>query len=161
LLIETAKTLKGSTRRLFIARTVAELGRDGQRLAQHELGWNRETLRKGTHQLKIGCPCEEGLHLFRRKPAEVRLPSLRDDIQQIVDRQSQTNPQFRNHRLYTCLTPGEVRRQLIAQKGDTDAELPCEEGIRQWLNRLGYYSVKVQKSLPQKKEPPQRLFSSS
>jgi len=100
---------------------------------------------------KSGVPVKRVCTCFGWKPAEVRLPSLRDDIQQIVDRQSETNPQFRNHRLYTCLTPGEVRRQLIAQKGDTDAELPCEEGIRQWLNRLGYPPKKVQKSLPQKK----------
>jgi len=151
LLIETVKTLQGSTRRLFMARTVAELGRGGQRLAQRELGWNRETIRKGTHELKIGCPCEEGLHRRGRKPAEVRLPSLRDDIQYIVDGQSQTDPQFRNNRLYTRLTPGEVRRQLIAHKGYSDAELPCEEGIRQRLNRLGYHPKKVQKSLPKKR----------
>ena len=38
LLIETAKSLKGSARRVFMARSVKELGAGGQRLAARELG---------------------------------------------------------------------------------------------------------------------------
>ena len=34
----TAAQLKGSARRLFMARTVKELGEGGQRLAERELG---------------------------------------------------------------------------------------------------------------------------
>jgi hypothetical protein len=36
LLIQTAKALKGSERRLFMARTVRVLGEGGQRLAERE-----------------------------------------------------------------------------------------------------------------------------
>jgi len=39
----------------------------------------------------------------------------------MVDSQSQADPQFRSHRLYTRLTAAEVRRQLIAQKGCLDS----------------------------------------
>ncbi len=46
LLLNTAKELKGSARRIFMARTVQILGEGGQRLAERELGWNRGTLRK-------------------------------------------------------------------------------------------------------------------
>ena len=151
LFIETAKTLKGSNRRLFMARTVQELGRGGQRLAQRELGWERKTIRKGTHELRTGITCCDAFTMRGRKPAEARLPNLLKDIHDIVDGQSQTDPQFRNHRLYTRLTPGEVRRQLIDTKGYREAELPAEEGIRQRLNRLGYHPKKVQKSLPKKR----------
>jgi hypothetical protein len=35
--METAKALKGSARRLFLARTVQVLGEGGQRLAEREL----------------------------------------------------------------------------------------------------------------------------
>lgn len=49
--IETSQVLKGSARRLFMARTVKELGPSGQRQAERDLGWNRITLRKGTHAL--------------------------------------------------------------------------------------------------------------
>ncbi len=41
LLLNTAKELKGSARRVFMARTVQALGPGGQRLAERELGWNR------------------------------------------------------------------------------------------------------------------------
>jgi len=54
LLIETAKDLTGSTRRLFMARAVKAMGKDGQRRAERELGWDRKTIRKGMHELEGG-----------------------------------------------------------------------------------------------------------
>ncbi len=159
-LSETAKTLKGSKRRLFMARIVAELGPGGQRLAERELGWDRKTIRKGTQERINGVPYQDAFHLRGRKPAEDRLPRLLADIKTIVDGQSQTDPQFRNNRLYTRLTPGEVRRQRIAQKGYDTAELPCEEGIRQRLNRMGYHPERVKKSLPKKRLLKPTPFSS-
>ncbi len=139
LLIEPAQTLKGSARRRFMARTVAELGTGGQRLAERALGWNRVTLRKGTHELRTGITCCDAFHLRGRKPAEARLPQRLEDITAIVDGQSQT--------------AGEVRRELIATKGYAAADLPCEEAIRNRLNRLGYHPKTVQKSRPQKRLP--------
>jgi hypothetical protein len=136
-----------------MARTVQQLGPGGQRLAQRELGWNRETIRKGTHELRSGITCCDAFQQRGRKPAEARLLHLQDDIKALVDGQSQTDPQFRNRRLSTRLTAGEVRRQLLAQKGYTNEELPCQESIRQRLNRLGYSPKTVQKSLPQKRSP--------
>jgi hypothetical protein len=151
--IETANTLKGAARRLFMARIVDELGEGGQRRAQRELGWNRDTLRKGTHELRSGVTCVDAFALRGRHRVEVRLPRLLDDIRAVVDGQSQTDPQFRNKRLYTRLTAAEVRRQLIAQCGYTDNELPCEESIRRRLTRLGYHPKTVKKSLPKKRLP--------
>lgn len=57
LLMETAKSLKGSACRLFMARAVLALGGGGQRLAERELGWNRGTIRKGQHELEHGIVC--------------------------------------------------------------------------------------------------------
>lgn len=153
LLIETAKSLKGSARRLFMARTVKELGPGGQRRAAHELGWGRMTIRKGMHELDSGLTCLDAFSLRGRKRAEEHLPNLLTDLQALVDSQSQTDPQFRTSRLYTRLTAAEIRRQLIAQKGYSDAELPTVETIGTKLNALGYYPQKVTKALPQKKSP--------
>jgi len=50
LFLETAQALKGSARRLCMARTVTELGPGGQRCAARALCWNRGTLRKGMHE---------------------------------------------------------------------------------------------------------------
>lgn len=153
LFIETAKALKGSARRIFMARSVKELDTGGQRLAERELGWSRVTIRKGTHELESGFACADAFSARGRKRAEEHLPNLLTDIQAIVDGQSQADPQFRTHRLYTRLSAAEVRRQLIAQKGYTDEELPTVETIANKLNDLGYYPKKVAKSQPQKKIP--------
>jgi hypothetical protein len=150
LLIETAKSLKGSARRLFMARTVKELGRGGQQRAARELQWGRMTIRKGRHELDSGMVCIDAFALRGRKRAEVHLSNLLMDIQAIGDSQSQADPQFRSNRLYTRLTAAEVRRQLITQKGYADTVLPTAETIGTKLNDLGYYPQKVAKSQPQK-----------
>jgi Rhodopirellula transposase DDE domain len=150
MLIETARSLTGSARRLFMARTVKELGRGGQQRAARELGWGRMTIRKGMHELDSGLVCVDAFSLRGRKRTEAHLPNLLIDIKAIVDGQSQADPQFRTQRLYTRLTAAEVRRQLIAQKGYTDDQLPTAETIGSKLNELGYYPKKVAKSQPKK-----------
>src|ERR671935_2699001 len=88
LLIETAKSLKGSARRLFMARTVKELGLGGQQRAARELRWGRMTIRKGLHELDSGVLCLDAWALRGRKRAEAPLPNLLTALQAIVDRQS-------------------------------------------------------------------------
>jgi hypothetical protein len=151
LLKETAKRLKGHQRRRFMAKTVEELGIGGQRLAQRELGWGRDLIRKGRKEVESGMVCVDAFKLRGRKRTEHRLPNLLRDISSIVDSQSQTEPKFTTNRLYTRLSVAQVRHQLIAQKGYTDDELPSEETIRTRLNQLGYYPSKVGKTKPQKK----------
>ena len=153
LFIETAQTLKGSDRRRFLARTVKAFGPGGQRRAERELGWNRQTIRTALHERASGLTCLDAVAFRRRKRAEEHLPTLLDDITALVDSQSQTDPQFRTNRLYTRLTAAEVRRQLILQKGSTDAELPTERTIAAKLTALGYYLTRVAKTQPQKKSP--------
>src|SRR5499433_2780192 len=136
LLIETAKSLKGSARRLFMARTVKELGPGGQQRAARDLRWGRMTIRKGLHELDSGVICVDAFALRGRKRAEAHLPNLLTAMQAIVDSQSQADPQFRSHRLSTRLTAAEVRRQLIAQKGYPDTILPTADTIGTKLNEL-------------------------
>ncbi len=62
LLQKTGKALKGSERRLFMARTVKELGKGGQRRAQVLLGWDRSTIRKGMHELESGFICVDAFN---------------------------------------------------------------------------------------------------
>ncbi len=152
-LVETARALKGYARRRFMAQAVQELGPGGQRRAERELGWNRQTIRKAIRELASGLRCLDAVALRRRKRAEERLPTLLDDIKALVDGQSQTDPSFRTTRLYTRLTAAEVRRQLIAQKGYTDDELPTERTISTKLRALGYHPTKIAKSQPQKRSP--------
>ena len=148
--IETAKVLKGSERRIFMARIVKAFGPGGQMVAERELGWNRRTIRKGTHELESGIRCIDNFQARGRKRVEEHLPNLLTDIRAIVDSQSQTDPTFRTTRLYTRMTAAEVRRQLIEQKGYTDEELPHVGTLGVKLNQMGYRLRAVQKSRPQK-----------
>src|SRR5947207_5173358 len=137
LLIETAKQLKGSAHRLFLARTVKTLGPGGASRAERELGWNRKTIRKGMHELESGITCLDAFGSRGRKPSEEHLPNLLRDIRAIVDGQSQTDPQFKTNRLYTRLTAAEVRRQLISKMRYTDDELPTPTTIGTKINPMG------------------------
>lgn len=153
LLQDAARRLRGSARRVFMARTVRELGPGGQRRAERELGWCRTTIRMGQRELASGFTCAAAFALRGRKRAEERLPALLADITAIVDGQSQADPQFRTNRLYTRLTAAEVRRQLVARTGYTAAELPSRQTIGAELNALGYCPQKVAQSRPQKRSP--------
>src|SRR6266478_3382243 len=91
LFMETARSLKGSARRLFMARTVKELGAGGQRRAARELGWSRVTIRKGTHELESGFTRLDAFAARGRKRVEAHLPTLLPDIKAIIDSQSQAD----------------------------------------------------------------------
>jgi hypothetical protein len=91
LYIKTAKKLKGSDRRQFMAEVVKGLGIGGQTLVEWELGWNRRTIRKGMQELESGQPIIDGFDRSGRKGIETKLPNLLKDIKSLVDPQSQTD----------------------------------------------------------------------
>jgi len=153
LLQDAADKLKGTARRTFMAKTVKELGRGGQRRAAGALGWDRSSIRKGRHELESGLACWDAFWLRGRKRAEVHRPNLLADMRSLVDSQSQIDATFHTERLYTRLSAAEVRQQLIAQKGYTDAELPVVQTINTKLNALGYRLKAVAKTRPLKKVP--------
>jgi len=149
---ETAKILKGSARRAFMAQVVKAFGKGGQRRAEAELGWHRRTIRKGLREIESGFRCYDNFAARGRKAAEQHLPNLLNDIKAIADAESQTDPSFKTTRLYIRISAAAVRKQLMEQKGYSD-ELPGQETIRTKLNDLGYHLKKVKKSQPLKKIP--------
>lgn len=150
-LIETAASLRGVDRRLFMARTVRSLGDGGQRRAETAFGWNRVTIRKGMAELTAGITCCDAFSLRGRSRAEEHLPNLLADIKDLVTGQSQADPRFRTLRLYTRLTAEEVRRQLLSTKGYRDEQLPTARTIRTKLNDLGFHPTTVLKCQPKKR----------
>jgi hypothetical protein len=150
-LAETLRTLRGSDRRRFMARTVKLLGWGGQRRAERELGWNRHTIIKGMHELDSGIACLDAFPRRGRLRAEERLPRLLADIKAIVDSQSQTDPRFRTQRLYTRISAAVVRQRLVEQKGYTEDEVPAIRTISDRLNALGYRPAQVAKCRPKKR----------
>jgi hypothetical protein len=96
--IQTVEVLKGSARRMYMARVVNMWGRGGQAQAERELGWNRHTIRKGQRELVTG-HIEDNFAARGRKRAEEHLPNLLADMRTIADGQSQTDPTFQSQRL--------------------------------------------------------------
>lgn len=147
-----ARKLSGKDRRLFMAQVVNRLGYGGQRFAARELGWCRQTIQKGQRELN-GENLEGDLSARGRKRSEFHSPTLLDDIREIVEPISQTDPSFRSTQLYSPITAKEVRRRLIDDKGYKSEDLPCIRTISNKLNDLNFRLKKVQKSKPLKKNP--------
>ena len=70
-----------------MAKTVEQLGPGGQRLAERELGWHRDLIRKGQREVNSGIICVDAFKSRGRKPTESHLPMLLEDIRAIVDSQ--------------------------------------------------------------------------
>src|SRR5271166_1843264 len=156
-LIETVKNgaedLEGAPRRRFMAGFVRVLGRGGQRVAEAVLGWNRGTIRKGEEELREGVDRPDGRKDNGQPSLEERFPSLLQDLREVVEPFLQVDPTLRSERLYRKLTTREVVQRLVSEKGYAEEGLPCDEAIRQRLNRLGYYPQRVRKSKPKKRSP--------
>ena len=147
---DAAENLKGNARRKFMAGIVESLGRGGQTYCERELGWDPKTIRKGRQELASGIEFADRPSNPGRKRAEKRLPKLVEDLEQILDGQSQTDATFHSQRLYTRLSVREVRTQLIDRHGYTDEQLPDNEVLRQRINKLGYKLKTVKKNQPKK-----------
>ena len=148
---EAVDKLTGSDKRKLLARTAEAIGKGGQSLVADEFHVSRDTIRKGTNELRTGISCKDAFHARGRKKVEERLPNLIQDIKDIVDGQSQTDPSFHTTRLFTRLTVKEIRNQLIEKKGYTDEKLPTNQTLNTKINELGYQLKKVKKVKPIKK----------
>ena len=145
MLNETKESLSGYKCRHFMAQVVETMLDGSPMRAEKELGWNRVTLGKALDELRGGFCFIDHYHLRGRKRSEDSLPALLDDIQELAERHSQTDPTFRTTRQYIRLTAVALRQQLIDEKGYTDEELPTEQTIRSKLNDLGYSLKRVKK----------------
>jgi hypothetical protein len=148
-----AEQLKGSARRIFMATTVKELGHSGQRLAEHELGWNRGTIRKGQHELKRNIVLIDAFTLRLRKKAEEHQPQLLEDIRKVVEPHCQTDPTFKTTRLYTRLTAKQVRSELEQLPAYRAVTLPSIRTFNTKPKELDFYLRSIKKSQPLKKLP--------
>jgi len=153
IILDAYNALKGTSRRLFMASVVKQLGRGGQRAAEKELDWNRVTIKKGMHELRSGILCEDAFNQRGRKPLEYYVPQLEHDIRKIADASSQTDPTFRTTQLYRRLTGKEVRRQLLEELGYPVDQVPSERTLRRKLSEMGYKPQTVAKSKPIRKIP--------
>ena len=145
--------LGGAARRLFMASIVKAGGKGAASMVEREMGWNRNTIRKGLSELDSGIVCASAASLRGRKPLENSLPDLEADLREMGEGASQTDPTFRTTQLYRRLTAGEARRRLIEEKGYDPQTAPSERSLRRKLSALGYKPRRVAKSKPLRKIP--------
>jgi hypothetical protein len=149
----TAKKLNGAAKREYAAEITIELLDGSARKAESKLGWSRDMVKKGMGELTTGIGCVDNYSARGNKKTEEKMPELEEDIRSIVDPKSQTDPNFQTSFVYTRITSKAVRQALIDEKSYTDDELPCENTIRNILNRMSYQLKRIQKTRPLKKIP--------
>ena len=146
-----ARTLTGHQRRLFVAEVTLRLCQGKARQAEEQFGWGRETIGKGLLEIQQGIEIVDNFCARGRKRFEDRYPQLAEDIREIVEPKTQTDPELKSTRRYTNLSAAEVRTALIEQKGWRAEDLPAERTLRTILNRMNYRLKRIQKGRPLKK----------
>ena len=150
-LIYAIEKLKGSDKRISLAMIANDIGKGGQSIVSKEFNVSRDTIRKGKREIENGVSDDDKVETRGRKRIEEKLRHLLEDIKDIIDSQSQTDPNFKTTRLFTRLTSKEIRIQLIIQKNYKDDELPTIQTINNKVRLLGYNLSKVKKLKPKKR----------
>lgn len=148
---DAAQKLTGPKRRAFEAKVATDLFDGNVRKVEQELGWGRETVRKGIKESEIGITCRDNYKGRGNKRTEKKLVNLEQDIRDIIEPHSQVDPKFQTALVYTRITAEAVRNALINNKGYKDEELPTARTVLNIINRLGFTLKKVRKSKPLKK----------
>ena len=146
-----ARKLTGHQRRIFLAEVTLRLCDGNARQSEERFGWGRETVRKGLEELRSGTPAVDNFQARGRTRFEDLHPEFADDLRDLVEPKTQTDPELKTDRRYTSLSAAEVRRALIEQKGWQDEDLPAERSLRTILNRMNYRLKRIQKGRPLKK----------
>jgi hypothetical protein len=142
--------MKGSERRIYLAEIAKRLGYGGMKLVNEHFAIDFKTLQKGMEELESGNYIIDAFDKRGRKSIEVHLPNILNDIKSIVDSESQTDPRFEDTRLFTRLTPENIKIQLH-KKGYRLDDLPTNQTIYNKVNELGYSFSTIQKTKPLKK----------
>lgn len=142
--------ISGSDRRIYLAQLSKSLGYGGMKIVCDHFNIDFKTLQKGINEIETGAFRIDAFDKRGRKKIEVSMPNLLNDIKDIVDSESQTDPRFEDNRLFTRITPGVIKTQLH-KKGYKLEELPTNQTIYNKVNELGYSFSTIQKTKPIKK----------
>ena len=142
---DAAKKLTGPKKRAFMAQVAADYYDSSARKTETYLGWGRAAVQLGLHEQRVGVVCMDNYQARGDQTTEEKQPQLESDIQQLVDGQSQADPQLRTTFYYARVSAQAVRAALIEEKGYTDESLPTRQTIGAMLNRMRYRLKKRKK----------------
>ena len=143
---DASSKLTGFKKRAFMAQVTKDYLDASPRKAETVLGWSRKTILKGLKELETGIICADNYRCRGRKKTEENLPSLREDIESLLENNTSTDPKFKSTINYTRISAAKTREALIKEKGYSSEELPCRQTIGDILNRMGYSLKKHKKS---------------
>lgn len=146
-----ASKLTGFRRRQFQAEMAIKYCLGNPRRAEHVFGWGRDAVNTGLNELRTGIRCLENYSTRGRRKSEEKSPELVQEIQTLVEPESQADPKFQTPLAYTRITAKAVHERLVANTAGDGRHVPAERTVYDILNRLGYRLRRVQKTKPQKK----------
>jgi len=91
-----SEKLTGLKKCAYQAEVTAEFFGGSIRKAEKEMGWGRETVRKGMGEAETGISCYDSFQGRGRKKTEEKLPHIEKDIRDIADPHAQADPDFKN-----------------------------------------------------------------
>lgn len=140
---DASRKLTGAKKRAFMAKVTEDYLDGSARKAETYLGWKRHTVQLGLHERRTGLVCVDNYRARGRKKTEDTLPQLTSDIHELVEGQTQADPELKSTFAYTKVSAQSVLTALITEKGYREAELPCRQTMGTILNRLGYRLKKL------------------
>lgn len=146
-----ARGLSGPGKRSFTAEITRTFLEGNARKAESIFGWNRNSVLLGLKEITNGIICYIDIHERGNKPIEIKIKDLEKDIKELIEPDTQVDPQFKSDLRYVRITAKKIRKLLIRIKGYSPKELPKERAINNLLNRLGYTLKRVQKTKPLRK----------
>ena len=135
---DAARKLTGQKKREFTAQVALDYFDGSARKTEAAMGWDRRSVQRGLTSLSTGIPYQDNYQARGRKKIEDILPSLAEDIRDLVDGEAQIDPTFGSEFRYLKVSAQAVRDALITKKGYSDDVLPSRQAIGRLLNRLGY-----------------------
>ena len=146
-----SRRLTGFQRRQYQAEMAIKYCQGNPRRAEHVFGWGRDAVNTGLNELRTGICCVENYSTRGRRKSEEKNPELVQEIQALVEPESQADPKFQTPLAYTRITAKAVYERLVANTAGDGRHVPAERTVYDILNRLGYRLRRVQKTKPQKK----------
>ena len=144
--------LTGFERRQYAAELCEQFFENSPRIMERRLNVSREMVELGLNERRTGIRCLDAYEQRGSKKKEEIHQDLEADIKDIVDKESQIDPQFKTQRCYVKVSAPYIYKELILKKAYELKDF-CQRTINNILNRLGYTLKKVLKTKPLKKIP--------
>lgn len=149
--IETIKMEKNKiTKMKLVGSLVLDIGGRCILAISKALKCSREFIVKSHNFVKQGCRLQEKLEFRGRKRLIEIYPTLKNDIEKIIEDNLSVDPRFKTEKQYVRLTVNEIKSQLIKTKKYNDKSF-CNSSLNNIINEMGYELKKVKKTQPLKK----------